>query len=277
MGKGTSEIRQYLLPQLNEREVSGMLTETRFRYTRGGWEGEDLAISRGRKTSGGSPDDRQSDRDTSSQTEAQDLQRSRDFLPDQMKIRQTVFDKITSVFKRHGAVSIDIPVFEQKETLTGEYGEDSKLIYDLADQGGEILSSRCDLTVPLARYVALNSVGNIKRYHIGKVYRRDQPQMTKWRYREFFQCDFDIAGNYSVMVPDAECAKVLIEILQEFDLGEFELKINHRRLIDAMMDICGLPSEIQKHLFCHRQAGQGRLGDGQVRDGIGEGTQRRLD
>lgn len=166
---------------------------------------------------------------------------SRDFLPEQMRIRERVFEKITSVFKRHGAVSIDTPVFELKETLTGKYGEDSKLIYDLADQGGELLSLRYDLTVPFARYVALHSVGNIKRYHIGKVYRRDQPQMTRGRFREFFQCDFDIAGSYSTMVPDSECVKVLVEILEDLSLGDFEVKVNHRRLIDAMMDICGVP------------------------------------
>jgi histidyl-tRNA synthetase len=50
---------------------------------------------------------------------------------------------ITGVFQRHGAVAIDTPVFELRETLMGKYGEDSKLIYDLADQGGEILSLRC--------------------------------------------------------------------------------------------------------------------------------------
>jgi hypothetical protein len=49
--------------------------------------------------------------------------------------------------------------------------------------GGEILSLRYDLTVPFARYVAVNGVGNIKRYHIGKVYRRDQPQMNRGRFR----------------------------------------------------------------------------------------------
>eukprot|EP00210_Caulerpa_lentillifera_P005171 g4943.t1 len=174
---------------------------------------------------------------------------SRDFLPEQMKIRERVFDKITSVFKRHGAVSIDTPVFELKETLTGKYGEDSKLIYDLADQGGELLSLRYDLTVPFARYVALHSVGNIKRYHIGKVYRRDQPQMTRGRFREFFQCDFDIAGSYSTMVPDSECVKVLVEILEDLSLGDFEVKVNHRRLIDAMMDICGVPAN-QHRAIC---------------------------
>ena len=60
---------------------------------------------------------------------------ARDFMPEQMAIREQAFKTITSVFELHGAVSIDTPVFELKETLTGKYGEDSKLIYDLKDQG----------------------------------------------------------------------------------------------------------------------------------------------
>jgi len=60
-----------------------------------------------------------------------------------------------------------------KETLTGKLGEDEKLIYDLKDQGGEILALRYDLTLPLARYLALNNLTNIKRFHVAKVYRRD--------------------------------------------------------------------------------------------------------
>jgi len=168
---------------------------------------------------------------------------ARDFAPDQMAIREVAFSKIVGVFKRHGAVSIDTPVFELRETLMGKYGEDSKLIYDLADQGGELLSLRYDLTVPFARYVAVNGVSNIKRYHIAKVYRRDQPQMTRGRFREFFQCDFDIAGAYSVMVPDAEVLKVLVEILDDLDLGEYEVKLNHRKLLDAMLDIAGVPAQ----------------------------------
>ena len=132
---------------------------------------------------------------------------TRDFAPEQMRIREQVFAAIRRIFKRHGGVEIDTPVFELKEVLTGKYGEDSKLIYDLADQGGELLSLRYDLTVPFARFLAMNSVGNIKRYHIAKVYRRDQPQLNRGRYREFYQCDFDIAGSYSPMVPDAEVHK----------------------------------------------------------------------
>ncbi len=66
---------------------------------------------------------------------------------------------------------------------------------------------RYDLTVPFARYVALNGVSSIKRYHIAKVYRRDNPQMNRGRFREFYQCDFDIAGAYPTMVADAEVIK----------------------------------------------------------------------
>ncbi len=83
--------------------------------------------------------------------------------------------RIREVFESHGAVEIDTPVFELKETLTGKYGEDSKLIYDLEDQGGELLSLRYDLTVPFARYVASKNILAIKRFHIAKVYRRDNP------------------------------------------------------------------------------------------------------
>lgn len=168
---------------------------------------------------------------------------TRDYNPQQMSLRQAALDKIIAVFKKHGADTIDTPVFELKEVLTGKYGEDSKLIYDLKDQGGEILSMRYDLTVPLARYIAMGKVSNIKRYHIAKVYRRDNPAMTKGRYREFFQCDFDIAGSYDAMLPDAECVKVVSEILNSLDIGDFVIKLNHRKILDGMFEACGVSSD----------------------------------
>lgn len=168
---------------------------------------------------------------------------TRDYLPEEMMIRQEAFAIIRRVFAAHGAVEIDTPVFELKETLTGKYGEDSKLIYDLADQGGELLALRYDLTVPFARFLAKNSVGNIKRFHIGKVYRRDRPTIAKGRYREFYQCDFDIAGTYSRMVPDSECICVACDILDALPIGNFGIKLNHRRLLDAILDLCGVPAE----------------------------------
>ncbi|XP_039281025.1 histidine--tRNA ligase isoform X2 [Nilaparvata lugens] len=168
---------------------------------------------------------------------------TRDYDPKAMALRNSVLDKIVKVFKRHGAETIDTPVFELKEVLTGKYGEDSKLIYDLADQGGEILSLRYDLTVPFARYVAMNKISSIKRYHIARVYRRDNPSMQKGRYREFYQCDFDIAGSYDPMLPDAECLRVVSEILSDLKLNSYVIKVNHRLLLDGIFETCGVPAE----------------------------------
>lgn len=91
--------------------------------------------------------------------------------------------------------------------------------------------------------MALHGITNIKRFHIARVYRRDNPQMNRGRFREFFQCDFDVAGAYAVMVADAEVLKVLVEIVSDLQLGEFEVKLNHRRLLDAMLDISGVPPQ----------------------------------
>ncbi|EAR84252.1 histidine-tRNA ligase (macronuclear) [Tetrahymena thermophila SB210] len=167
---------------------------------------------------------------------------TRDFNPLQMAIKRKVFKIIQGILLQHGAVEIDTPVFELKETLTGKYGNDSKLIYDLDDQGGELLSLRYDLTVPFARFLATQSLTNFKRFHIAKVYRRDQPNMTKGRYREFYQCDIDIAGNYDPMIPDAEIIKVVNDILQALELGSpFTIKVNSRKILDAMIEIAGAP------------------------------------
>ena len=168
-----------------------------------------------------------------------------------MVIRDRIFNTITTVFKRHGAVTIDTPVFELRQILAGKYGEDSKLIYDLSDQGGEICSLRYDLTVPFARWLAMNpSVQHIKRYHIAKVYRRDQPAMTKGRMREFYQCDFDIAGAYDRMLPDAEIIRIICEIFGENGLAwtnakgaGFTVKLNHRGVLDGVFQVCGVPPE----------------------------------
>ena len=170
---------------------------------------------------------------------------TRDWDPLSMALRKHVFTTIERIFATHGAVTIDTPVFELKEILSGKYGEDSKLIYDLQDQGGELCSLRYDLTVPFARFVAMNPTeyGSIKRYHIAKVYRRDQPAMSKGRFREFYQCDLDIAGTYDAMVPDAECLCVVTEALDALGIEGFTIKVNHRKLLDAIFAICGVPED----------------------------------
>ncbi len=110
----------------------------------------------------------------------------------------------------------------------------------------------------------MNRISNIKRYQIGKVYRRDQPCTARGRFREFYQCvratdyfrytisweyvieigfsqDYDIAGTYDPMLPDSECIKIMAEILARMDVGDFQIKLNHRQLLDGMFAICGVP------------------------------------
>lgn len=181
---------------------------------------------------------------------------TRDIGPEAMAVRERAFALITSVFRAHGAVAIDTPVFELRDVLQNKYGEDSKLIYHLSDdmssETGEKLSLRYDLSVPFARYLASNNVSQIKRYHIGKVYRRDRPAMERGRFREFYQCDFDIAGAYPSMVPDAE---VLVVMMQLFDtlaaqsvyheevIGNYKIKVSNRVILDAIFTMCGVPQE----------------------------------
>ncbi|PWN23998.1 histidyl-tRNA synthetase [Microstroma glucosiphilum] len=170
---------------------------------------------------------------------------TRDWDPLSMSLRSHIFKVIEAVFKTHGGVTIDTPVFELKEILSGKYGEDSKLIYDLQDQGGELCSLRYDLTVPFARFVAMNpsEYGSIKRYHIAKVYRRDQPAMAKGRFREFYQCDFDISGVHDPLLPDSEILHILTKTLLALGIRQFTIKLNHRAILDGLFAVCGVPED----------------------------------
>jgi len=174
---------------------------------------------------------------------------TRDLSPQQMVVREKILDMVVGCFKRHGAKRLDTPAFELKEMLTEKYGEDSGLIYDLKDQGGELLSLRYDLTVPFARYLAMNKVKKMKRYQVGKVWRRESPTIVQGRYREFCQCDFDIAGQFDPMIPDAECLKIMCEILSGLQLGDFLIKVNDRRILDGLLAVCGVP-ESKFHGIC---------------------------
>jgi histidyl-tRNA synthetase len=171
---------------------------------------------------------------------------TKDWYGPDILLRDQIFSTIASVFRAHGALALDTPVFELKEILSGKYGEDSKLIYDLQDQGGELCSLRYDLTVPFARWLAMNTdIKNVKRYHIAKVYRRDQPAMTKGRMREFYQCDFDIAGaGWDTMVPDAEVLRIASEVFERLGWkGQYTIKMNHRKILDGVFKVCGVPQE----------------------------------
>lgn len=167
-----------------------------------------------------------------------------DESPRECFLYEEIVEKVRSIFTLHGAVPISTPVFEMKDILVNKYGEDTKLIYDLKDQGGEICALRYDLTVPFARYLVMNNVRRIKRYQIGKVYRRDNPSVTKGRLREFVQADFDIAGECVPMVADAEVVCCIDRILASFDAGEFKIKVNDRRILASVLVLAGVEEEM---------------------------------
>ena len=167
----------------------------------------------------------------------------RDFSPADMKVRSKVINMVEQCFRKYSAQPLDTPVLELKDTLMGKYGEDSKLIYELNDQGGQMLALRYDLTVPLARYVAMNGLKEFKRYQIAKVYRRDNPAMTRGRFREFYQCDFDWIANTTSRLPDAECVALTAEILKKVNVGTFTIKVSHRQLLDGILGYCGVPND----------------------------------
>ncbi|RMZ70933.1 hypothetical protein GMOD_00008596 [Pyrenophora seminiperda CCB06] len=161
---------------------------------------------------------------------------TRDWAGDDLALRNDVFDKIRKVFRLHDGAEIDTPL-SHRQVWT-------KLIYDLDEQGGTPCALRYDLTVPFARLLAMSNVRTIKRFQIGKVYRRDQPSLEKGRMREFYQCDFDYAGQCDSMVPDAEVLCIAVEVLFGALQLDMKIKINHRLILDGLFSAVGVPATL---------------------------------
>ncbi|EMD67477.1 hypothetical protein COCSADRAFT_83555 [Bipolaris sorokiniana ND90Pr] len=170
---------------------------------------------------------------------------TRDWHGEDIALRNHTFDQIRKVFRLHGGEEIDTPAFELKTYLTGKYGEDTKLIYDLQDQGGEICALRYDLTVPFARWLGMNNIRTIKRFQIGKVYRRDQPALKQGRMREFFQCDFDYTGQCDLMVPDSEVVCIAAEVFEALGLP-IVIRLNHRLILNGMFTAVEVKKEMEE-------------------------------
>src|SRR5512142_1688798 len=159
----------------------------------------------------------------------------RDILPQKMLLRQYVIGQIERIFELFGFEPLQTPALELRETLMGKYGPDAeKLMYDAGHrEGKEELSLRYDLTVPLARVVAMypDLVRPFKRYQIAPVWRAERPQ--KGRYREFYQCDVDIVGSKS-MLADAEIITVIYSVLKQLGFKSFVVNINNRKILTGI-------------------------------------------
>ena len=155
-------------------------------------------------------------------------------------LRQRVIGIFREIFERHGFEPVDTPAIEYLEVLTGKAGENEKLMYRFTDHGGREVGLRYDLTVPLARLVAMHQndlVLPFKRYHIAPVWRAERAQ--RGRYRELWQCDADIVGSSS-MLADAEVVAILAEAVIAVGLPGCTIKINHRQLLVALAKLAGV-------------------------------------
>lgn len=151
---------------------------------------------------------------------------------------KTMLDAATTLFQQNGGVPLDTPVFERTDVLLGKYGEEAetKLVYNLADQGGEDLSLRYDLTIPLVRYVKEHGIQKMRRYAIGKVYRRDQPNPGQGRLREFYQADFDIVGGKQEgMLAEATVLHIAAQFMTQMKLN-YTIYINDVRNLQSLLE-----------------------------------------
>ncbi len=162
-----------------------------------------------------------------------------DFLPGRAIGRQRLVDTIRRVYESFGFGPLDTPSLEYEEVLTGQL-ESDKEIFRFLDRDDRPVALRFDLTVPLARVVAQHGQDvprPFRRYHIDKVWREDKPKPG--RFREFMQCDVDIIGAGSVHA-DIEILTVMHETLAALGIERFQIKINHRQLLSAMIERAGI-------------------------------------
>lgn len=172
----------------------------------------------------------------------------RDFLPDDVRRREHVVRVIRDIYERHGFEPLETPAVENIETLLGKYGEEgNKLIFKILKRGeheasGQAdLALRYDLTVPLARVVAeyhARLPRLFKRYQIQPVWRADRP--ARGRFREFYQCDADALGSTSTLV-EVDVLAAVSEVLERLGFEQFSIRLNHRRLLTALLERAGIP------------------------------------
>lgn len=155
---------------------------------------------------------------------------------------QIAFNRIKKVieetYQSYGFVPLDTPIIEYSNVLLAKAGgETEKQIYRFL-KGENDLSLRFDLTVPLAKYVAMKQnelVFPFKRYQIGKVFRGERPQ--KGRFREFYQCDIDVIGKEDLSLRyDAEMPSIIIDIFKKLNFGKFKIKINNRKILNGFFE-----------------------------------------
>lgn len=191
-------------------------------------------------------------------------QGTRDFGPDTVRKRNHIFNTIRNVFELYGFQPLETPAMENLDTLMGKYGEEGdKLIFKILNNGldnpdkekqlredfEKVLQGKnvkgiteralkYDLTIPFARYVAMNHsqlTFPFKRYQIQPVWRADRPQ--RGRYREFYQCDADVVGS-KALLNEVELVSIYTTVFARLKIP-VEVRINNRKILQALAETCG--------------------------------------
>jgi histidyl-tRNA synthetase len=182
---------------------------------------------------------------------------TRDSGPEREELRSQILKECERVFELYGARRTDTPTFELYDMLMKKYendeteklgfGEKEIFVLESKKENSEKCALRYDLTVPFSRYVKMNRIKSMKRYQIGKVFRRDKP--SPGRYREFMQCDYDCLDKNNEVRTDIETLTLLNDILtvlkEKFGLPEYIIRINSREIINDMLT----QSDIDESLF----------------------------
>lgn len=191
---------------------------------------------------------------------------TRDFTSEEVSKRKYIISILEKNFKLFGFAPLETPSFENLATLTGKYGEEGdRLIFKILNSGdyaskvnetdwtaknSQKLTSqisekalRYDLTVPFARYVAMNH-GQLtfpfKRYQIQPVWRADRPQ--KGRFREFFQCDADVVGSESLL-QEVELVQLYLKSFLDLKIP-VTLHLNNRKILTGLAEYAGIPEQL---------------------------------
>ena len=163
--------------------------------------------------------------------------------------RQVQFDRMVDILRKsyslYGFTPLDTPAIEASEVLLAKGGgETEKQIYRFT-KGDSDLSLRFDLTVPLAKYVALHQnelTFPFRRFQIGKVYRGERAQ--KGRYREFYQADIDVIGDGALDITnEAEIPSIIYKTFTALGLKRFKIRVNNRKVLNGLFALLGLEEQ----------------------------------
>ena len=165
-----------------------------------------------------------------------------ELLPDEQKKMQRLMDAIEESYSLYGYTPLDTPILESSEILLAKGGgETEKQIYRFT-KGDTDLAMRFDLTVPLAKYVALHYnelTFPFRRYQIGKVYRVERAQ--RGRFREFYQADIDMIGDGKLdIMNEAEIPAIIYRTFHTLGLEHFRIRVNNRKVLNGFFALLGL-------------------------------------